>query len=192
MGWDKTQLVVGGTTLGVRTADMMLRVVSSAVEVGPGLSGLPSLREEPAGEGPLAAIAAGWDSLRDGGYTGALVVAGDLPFLTEALLRLLVEWATSRSVVPTVDGRDQPLCARWSRHDLDEASELLARGERSLRHLSERADVDYLDESQWSHVATGRDFADLDTPDDLRRLGISAPVALAGEGGDASGDLSAP
>jgi molybdopterin-guanine dinucleotide biosynthesis protein A len=175
MGFDKTQLVVAGSTMAVRTANLLRRVVASAVEVGPGLSGLSSLREEPAGAGPLAAVVAGWDTLRDGGYGAALVVAGDLPFVSEPLLRLLVEWESTRSVVPVVDGRDQPLCARWSREDLDEARELLVRGERSLRHLSKRSNVDYLDESTWGRVATWREFADVDTPDDLRRFGLNEP-----------------
>jgi molybdopterin-guanine dinucleotide biosynthesis protein A len=126
MGFDKTQLVVGGSTMAVRTANLLSRVVASAVEVGPGLSGLWSLREEPPGAGPLAAVVAGWDALGDGEYSAALVLAGDLPFISEPLLRLLVEWESARSVVPVVDGRDQPLCARWSREDLDEARELLA------------------------------------------------------------------
>jgi len=172
MGFDKTQLIVYGTTMAARTAGLMRQVVVSAVEVGPGLSGLTSVREDQPGSGPLAAISAGWNAVSDDEHTGALVVAGDLPFVSEPLLRLLVEWESSRSVVPVVDGRDQPLCARWSRNDLAEARELLSRGERSLRHMSRRADVDYLDESTWGRVATWREFADVDTPEDLRRLGL--------------------
>jgi molybdenum cofactor guanylyltransferase len=192
MGFDKTQLVVGGSTMAVRTANLLSRVVASAVEVGPGLSGLWSLREEPPGAGPLAAVVAGWDALGDGEYSAALVLAGDLPFISEPLLRLLVEWESARSVVPVVDGRDQPLCARWSREDLDEARELLAHGERSLRHLSKRTDVDYLDELTWGRVATWREFADVDTPDDLRRFGLNEPVGPSAEGRDPSGGPAPP
>jgi molybdopterin-guanine dinucleotide biosynthesis protein A len=175
MGFDKTQLVVDGVALAVRTADTLRRVVTSAVEVGPGLTGLMAVREETPGAGPLAAVSAGWEVLGHGGYSAALVVAADLPFVSERLLRLLAEWASPLSVVPVVDGRDQPLCARWSREDLDQARELLASGERSLRHLSNRIDVEYIDESGWGSVATWREFADVDTPEDLRRYAIGEP-----------------
>jgi len=174
MGFDKMQLAVDGSTLAARIAQLLARVVASSVEVGPGLSGLASLCEDPPGEGPLAAVAAGWDALRGGGYSSALVVAGDLPFHSEDVLRLIVEWETSSSVIPVVDGRDQPLCARWSRDDLDEARVVLGSGERSLRHLANRADVVYLTESDWGGVASEREFADVDTPEDLRRLGLAA------------------
>jgi molybdenum cofactor guanylyltransferase len=181
MGFDKTRVVVDGSTIAARTGEILKSVVERAVEVGPGVSELPSTLEDPPGSGPLAAVAAGWDLLRGEGFTHALVVAGDLPFLTDALLELLIEWPSAGSVVPVVRGRDQPLCARWSREDLDDARGLLERGERSLAHLAGRPDVDYLDEGAWGSVATERQFADVDTSEDLERWGLEAPDAHSGE-----------
>jgi molybdopterin-guanine dinucleotide biosynthesis protein A len=175
MGQDKSQLIVDGSTLAVRTAALLQLVVETAIEVGPGVSGLPSTREQPAGEGPLAAIAAGCRALRERGHTGsALVVACDLPLLTEQLLRFLVEWDSPGSVVPLVRGRPQPLCARWGRQDLDDASQLVSEGVRSLQHLTARPDVALLDESTWQLVATEEQFSDVDSPDDLHRLGLTS------------------
>ncbi|MDE3083461.1 MAG: hypothetical protein KGJ39_08620, partial [Acidobacteriota bacterium] len=77
------------------------------------------------------------------------------------------------SVVPVVDGRAQPLCARWSPHDLERARELAARGERSVRHVAAQSDVTLLGDSHWGHVATPATFFDVDDPDDLDRLGLS-------------------
>ena len=116
MGRDKSQLVINGSTLAVRTAELLLSVVEIAVEVGPGVSGLVATREDPPGEGPLAAVAAGRRRLRELGHDdgGALVVACDLPLLSEPLLRLLAEWEWPYTVVPVVHGQPQPLCARWS------------------------------------------------------------------------------
>jgi molybdenum cofactor guanylyltransferase len=174
LGQDKTQLIVEGSTLAVRTANLLQLVVETAIEVGPGVSGLPATREQPPGEGPLAALAAGCRVLRDRGHVGgALAIACDLPFLSESLLRLLVEWDSLGSVVPVVDDRPQPLCARWSAHDLDAAGLMFAQGVRSLRHLASQSDVILLGEAEWGLVADEQQFSDVDTPEDLERLGLT-------------------
>jgi molybdenum cofactor guanylyltransferase len=175
LGQDKTQLIVEGSTLAVRTASLLRLVVETAIEVGPGVSGLPATREQPPGEGPLAALAAGCQALRERGHAGgALAIACDLPFLSESLLRLIVDWDSLGSVVPVVDGRPQPLCARWSAHDLDAAGPLFAQGVRSLRHLASRSDVVLLGEAEWGLVAKKEQFSDVDTPEDLERWGLTA------------------
>jgi len=175
MGRDKSQLIVDGETLAVRTAALLRNVVETAIEVGPGVSGLLSTREEPPGAGPLAAIAAGRRALRDRGHTGsALVIACDLPFLSEALLRFLVDWDSPGTVVPVVGGRPQPLCAKWGHHDLDGAGQLVDDGVRSLKHLTTQPDVVLLDEAAWRHVATDVQFSDVDSPADLGRLGLTS------------------
>lgn len=174
MGQDKSQLMVEGSTLAVRTASLLRLVVETAVEVGPGVSGLPTTLEEPPGGGPLAALTAGCRALRDHGHAGgALAVACDLPLLSKSLLRLLVEWDSPGSVVPVVQGRPQPLCARWSARDLDAAGPMFARGVRSLRHLVAQADVVLLGESEWGTVAHEEQFSDVDTPEDVQRLGLT-------------------
>ena len=173
MGRDKTQLIVDGSTIAVRTGRLLRLVVETAIEVGPGVTGLPAVLEHPPGSGPLAAIAAGRSELLARGHTGsALVIACDLPLLSEPLLRLLVDWQAPNSVVPVVAGRAQPLCARWSGGDLDRALDLVAQGVRSLRHLSTQDDVVLLQATDWQMAASDVEFSDVDTPDDLRRIGI--------------------
>jgi molybdopterin-guanine dinucleotide biosynthesis protein A len=173
-GQDKSQLIVEGSTLAVRTATLLHLVVKVAVEVGPGVSGLPATVEEPPGGGPLAALAAGWRALRDLGHTGsALAIACDLPLLSESLLRLLVDWDSPGSVVPVVHGRPQPLCARWSARDLDATGPMFAQGMRSLQHLTNQTDVVLLGEAEWSVAAREEQFSDVDTPADLVRLGLT-------------------
>ena len=72
------------------------------------------------------------------------------------------------SVVPMVDGRRQPLLARWSAADLVRAVDAAGRGHRSLRDLPDRNESTHVAEAMWSTVATPAVFCDIDTPDDLR------------------------
>lgn len=175
MGRDKSLLIVDGTTLAVRTAALLHLVVESAVEVGPGASGLPHFSEPTPGEGPLVAIVEGRRALREMGQDGAaLVVACDMPLLSEGLLRFLVEWDSPGSVVPVVDRRPQPLCAKWGARDLDAAEQAARSGVRSLHFLASQPEVALLDESRWRGVIDPREFADVDSPDDLLRLGITS------------------
>ena len=177
MGKDKTQLVIDGSTLAVRTGELLARVAATAIEVGPGVSGLPSFLETPRGEGPLVAIAAGCHALDELGHAGAaLIVACDLPFLSEELLRFIVNWDMNGTVVPVVGGRPQPLCAKWSSRDLHSAQELVDRGIRSLQHVSQAPDAQYLHESNWGRVVTERQFCDVDDPEDLQRLGLTSAL----------------
>ena len=115
MGSDKAMLEVGGVANAVRLAGLLREVSGPVLEVGPGRSGLRALSEQPPGQGALAAVAAGGSALRELGCARpALVLACDLPFVGGAVLRFLVGWPGTGSVVPVVGGRPQPLCARWS------------------------------------------------------------------------------
>jgi molybdopterin-guanine dinucleotide biosynthesis protein A len=178
MGRDKASLRLGSPlpdqapTLAGRTAGILSAVCSPLVEVGPGRSGLPAVREEPPGRGPLAAIAAGWASLTADGWRGpVVVVATDLPRLTQAMLTWLAGYPGDRSVVPVSAGRVQPLCARYSPADMDTASRLAADGYRAMRELLEATDPRMVGEQEWAPVAGGTDVLDdVDTPEDLRRV----------------------
>jgi len=170
MGTDKARLVVDGETLAARSARVLSSVCDPVVEVGPRVSGLPAVEEEPRGAGPLVALLAGVGAL--GNPRVAILLACDLPFVEPALLQLLVEWPGSGTVIPVVDGRFQYACARYGAAALDEARAVLRTGMSSLRAIA-GADCEYLTESEWAGVASSRAFADVDTPDDWERLGLS-------------------
>jgi molybdopterin-guanine dinucleotide biosynthesis protein A len=176
MGFDKAAIDVAGTPSAVHIARQLLQVVGTAVEVGPGRSGLRAVREEPPGSGPLAAMVAGARALRASGHEGpALVVACDLPGLTVEALTMLAWWPGEASVVPVVDGRPQPLCARWSAGALRRAEGLVAEGERSMRAVLAspgRGGLELAGPDRWPTGVTDAAFADADTPEDLERLGL--------------------
>jgi molybdopterin-guanine dinucleotide biosynthesis protein A len=136
--------------------------------------------EQEPGQGPLAAIAAGWRALVDRRYAGpCLALACDLPRMSVPLLRLLAEWPGEGTVVPVSEGVPQTLCARYSKEALARAESLVAGGARSARALlaeeTRTAEVTLVPPATWGTVAPPEVFADLDTPDDLVRLGLTSP-----------------
>jgi molybdopterin-guanine dinucleotide biosynthesis protein A len=160
MGRDKATLVVDGEMLAVRAARILQAACDPVVEVGPGVTDLRAVRESPPGSGPLAGLLAAYDALEADG--SVLLLACDLPFVTDAVVRMLVEHPATGSVVPIVEGHEQYACARWSA-----AAVAAARGGTALRDLTRAEDATSV------AVADSRLLEDVDTPDDLRRLGLS-------------------
>ena len=176
MGFDKTGIAVDGEVIATRAARVLREVCDPVLEVGPGVSGLRAVREEPPGAGPLAALLAGADEL---GVVPLLLLAVDLPFVEAGLLGLIAGFRGDGAVVPVVGGRLQLVCARYGEEAIEEGRSRYAGGERSLRWIAELAGTVILGEGTWREVASERAFADLDTPGDLVRWGLDAPGDLA-------------
>jgi molybdopterin-guanine dinucleotide biosynthesis protein A len=170
MGFDKALIRIGDRTLAQRTGTILTTVCPFVLEVGPGYSDLPVVHEPQPGQGPLVAIAAGWEALKGTEWEGpAIVVATDLPLLSEALLRWLADHPAAGTLVPLVDGQAQPLCARYFPAELEKAAALAAAGGRSVMALAEGAGVTRVDAGVLS-----AELQDVDTPADLHRLGLRA------------------
>lgn len=171
MGVPKATLMVAGETIADRTAARLLQVCDPVVEVGPGYSGLRRVDEDPPGRGPLAALVAGADAVDTGGPV--LLLACDLPFVTEALLGRLAGWDGTGTVVPVdLAGREQLVCARYSPEAIDRARIQLADGERSLRSVLRDGDFVRVTD------VDPQELIDVDTPEDAKRWGIEAPGSL--------------
>jgi molybdopterin-guanine dinucleotide biosynthesis protein A len=177
LGVDKAGLLHEGETLAARGARLLGLVCGGPIlEAGDGLSGLPSVRERPAGEGPLAALAAAGEELRTRGHLGpALLLAVDMPAVDEMLLEFLGSWPGAPTVVPSAGGHLQPVCARYGADAMVAAQSLVIAGLRPFHHLLDVVEHDVIGEDVWGSVAVGHPFADLDTPDDAARHGIRLP-----------------
>ncbi len=163
MGADKATMVIGGEPLATRAARVLAEVCDPVVEVGPGVSGLPHVDDGHAG--PLAAFLMGVDALDT---TNAVVLLScDLPRVDTALVRALADAPGAESVVPVLDGRAQYACARWSRAAIAAACAAQAAGGFRLAELASVAFTSLTDPALVARTA------DVDTPDDLRRLGLS-------------------
>jgi molybdopterin-guanine dinucleotide biosynthesis protein A len=175
MGVDKASLpLVGGGTPASRVAAALAVHTSPTMQVGRRAVQLPWVPDRWPGQGPLAAVASGLEALGAVGYRGpVLVVACDLPLLTPAVVALVANWPGDSTVVPVVDGRAQPLCARYGSEALAAVPELMAAGARSMRALLDATTaVEWLGDERWEVVAEAAAFADVDRPEDLRRLGL--------------------
>ena len=73
--------------------------------------GLPQLGDEPTGIGPLGGLVA---LLRHAGPARVLAVACDMPFVSDSLMRRLLEASPDAPIVaPRRDGHWEPLCGRY-------------------------------------------------------------------------------
>jgi len=173
LGTPKATLVLGGEQLVDRASRVMSNVCDPVFEVGSGFGVLPLVRDDPPGRGPLAAVADGGAALVAHGHVGAtLVLAVDVPGADIALLTWLAAHPSEHSVVPRVAGMAQSLCARYSAEALVVARQLIDAGERSMRALLASTAIEFVDEDEWSAIATAASFADIDSPADAARAGI--------------------
>jgi len=136
---------------------------------------LPMRPDRSTGMGPLAGIETALRWAMEMGRPGALVIACDMPFVSAALLREIVQRAISGdadAVVPESAGRRgmEPLCAWYSVRCLDAVERALASGERSLMALVASVRAERI------ALAEVRRFGDPDvlflnvnTPGDLQR-----------------------
>ena len=170
-GVDKPSLYVGQSTL----LDRVLCAVPDAarvVVVGPFRSTCRSVqwtREDPAGAGPVAALAAGLPLVRS---EHVLLLAADLPHLTTATLEALTA-AVSTSCADGVvlvdeSGRQQYLCSAWRTSALLAVDLAVPR----LKDVVAQLTVDLLTVA----VAPGspRPWYDCDTPEDLEAARVMA------------------
>jgi molybdopterin-guanine dinucleotide biosynthesis protein A len=117
--------------------------------------------------GPLAGLA--WLPPR---FQSVICVAGDMPFLSAALLSRLRDTAPSAAVVPRLSTGPEPLCARYDRSVGPFVASELAAGTRAMRvflsRLAERDNISWLDEPALRLIDPDlRTFVNLNTPDDL-------------------------
>jgi molybdopterin-guanine dinucleotide biosynthesis protein A len=173
LGSDKATLVLDGSTLAARAAAALLERGLTAVEVGPGHTRLPAVREEPPGSGPLVALLAGAAALADvldAPADAVVLLACDLPHSGPVLDALLA--APPAALVVPVDGAGQPqyVCARYDTPLVTRGAQLVAAGERSLRALAATVpDGECMELAGLPPDA----LADIDTPADARRWGIA-------------------
>ena len=174
MGQDKAMLELGGRTLLQHSAESVSRVCKELVIAAADRPAqhLPNLSpiwatDAPGAAGPLAGLAAG---LSVASHPVAVVVACDMPFLNDRLLRhLLNSVVDCDAVVPMAEGRAQPLHAVYTRDCLPTVRALLRLGAKSMHDLLSRLRVKYIAESRCLELdPDGLSSFNMNTIDDFR------------------------
>lgn len=135
-------------------------------------AGVRAVPDEFPGSGPLGGIATGLGAVEE---EWGFFCACDMPCLSAEFIRRL--WTRAQAhgrgaVVPGVEGKLEPLHAYYSSACRDAAVELVLSGNCAPRALFESVPVLYVDVPAGSTEA--RSFANINTPDDLRRF-LSGP-----------------
>ncbi len=158
------QLVVG--TLSTLCEEVIIAGAERPVQRLPGPSAI-WVHDPPGAAGPLAGLAAG---LAAASHPTVVVVACDMPFLSDRLLAHLLELVEGcDAAVPLAGGGPQPLCAVYSRTCLPTVEALLRLGAFSMRDLLPRLRVKYLNESRCMELdPQGLSWFNVNTADDLR------------------------
>ena len=155
--------------------------ITIQVSVRPGAkadaAGVNLVVDAVADAGPLAGIAAG---LRAAPAGLVMVLAVDMPAITEEHLRRLVELATAtRGVVPMVAGQLEPLAAVYPANLATSASTWLAGGQRAV-HAWVRSEVEQGNLLLWDAPADWAPvFRSWNTPEDVAqtRVGNQGPCS---------------
>ncbi len=175
MGTDKLALEVSGTPLLRRVHDAIATRCREVLVVGG--KGAPRLKdvqrttgERPGGQGPLAGLEAGLAAARN---PLVFVAAGDMPFVTEALVGHLLdrlERGGACAVVPRYGGRTHPLCAAYRSGLLPLVGSALDDGVRAVQVFLESLDgVQYVGEELRRFGDPNVFLLNVNTPEDLRR-----------------------
>jgi molybdopterin-guanine dinucleotide biosynthesis protein A len=173
-GVPKSSLLIDGSSLLGRTSGA-LDAARRLVVVGLPSPGLPEraelIREDPPFGGPAAAVRAAVVHLQGDPAPWVLLLACDMPRISDALPALTDgALATGASVLAHDGGRDQPLAALYRWADL-----AMAVDQQEVRNLSMRA---LLARVTWSPVEVpAGSTTDIDTWSDARQFGVEEPHA---------------
>jgi len=173
MGRDKARIEWQGEAWSTRTARLLADLFEETLLVGGAPASDAPGRRVPDPAGPACALRGLLGALEAASCERVLVVATDLPLLTEDLLLALVAWPERDVVVPVDAQGAHPLCAIYRR----DACLEVARAHLSSDRLALHALVDALDADRVSLDDLGlsdlgsRVLTNVNTPDELARLG---------------------
>lgn len=174
MGRDKAHLEWRGETLSTRAARLLAGLFSETLLVGGAPEQVAPGRRVSDPSGPGCALRGLVGALEAATSPRVLVIATDLPFLSEDLLLALTAWPESDIVVPTEDDGDHPLCAIYRREIcLPVARTNLESGRLSLRELLAEVDSDRVSlEDLGLTDFTSASLTNINTPDELALLEV--------------------
>ena len=174
MGRDKARLEWRGETLSTRAARLLAGLFSETLLVGGDPEQVAPGRRISDPSGPGCALRGLVGAFEAATSPRVLVIATDLPFLSEDLLLALTAWPESDVVVPADDDGDHPLCAIYRRDVcLPVARANLDSDRLSLRDLLADVDSDRVSLENLGLADLGSaPLTNINTPDELALLEV--------------------
>jgi molybdopterin-guanine dinucleotide biosynthesis protein A len=180
LGRDKASEIVNGKPLLQWVIDRLERVAAEIVVVKAAGQQLPPLETRKPlkvaedilpGRGPLAGIHSGLQSASD---DLAIAVGCDMPLLCIPLLEHLCRLAEGYDVVmPTRNGRPQPLHAVYRKSCVDAIEKELRAGRLKVISFLDAVRVRYVGEDEWARFdGDGLSFFNVNTEDDLKQAAL--------------------
>jgi molybdopterin-guanine dinucleotide biosynthesis protein A len=171
MGQDKALLEIGGLTLLERAAQLLAGVAGQVSVIGPprAMAGMaaPFVPDDFPGAGPLGGIAT---ALRVARQPWCLVLACDLPYLTQAWLEFLAGRAIRArcdALLPHSEKGFEPLCAMYRVSCVPAIRAALGRGVRKVTDGLEGLAVETIPAQDWRPFdPQGNLFKNMNTPED--------------------------
>lgn len=172
MGRDKAHLEWRGETLSTRAANLLAGLFSETLLVGGDPESLAPGRRVSDSSGPGCALRGLVGALEAATSPRVVVVATDLPFLSDDLLLALTAWPESDVVVPVDAHGTHPLCAIYRREIcLPVAGRNLESGRLSLRDLLADVDSDHVSLEDLGLSDLGSvPLTNINSPDELALL----------------------
>jgi molybdopterin-guanine dinucleotide biosynthesis protein A len=172
MGADKAFVEFDGRTLLGRALDLARSVTPNVCIVGAEEKFgrfAPVVEDVFRDRGPLGGIHA---ALRSSATDLNLMLAVDMPFVSLAFLQYLIGEAGLATgatvVVPSSDGRRQPLCAVYRRNFADAAERALLAGRNKIDKLFDEVPIRVIDEQELDSAGFSNSiFRNLNTLEDL-------------------------
>jgi molybdenum cofactor guanylyltransferase len=184
-GADKSALLVGGRPILARQLEAIDGLVDDVFVVGgaptPGLPDVERIADRAPGRGPLGGIQAALH--RAGSAEFTLIVACDLPFLSQPFLAHLLARALDRGgevdvVVPRRDARLHPLCAAYNRRVREAIDRRLDAGVLAVQALFDELRVDVVGpEAMAAFDPDGVLLWNVNTPEEYERACARADMA---------------
>jgi len=183
MGFDKRRLEFEGQTLVERSGAVLAPVCDEVVvSIQPDSDwesgSFRAIRDRRTRCGPLAGLEATLEEGAGGG-SSVFLLACDLPHVGTDVVRHVLVCARDRgdcaAVVPSIEGRRQPLCALYRSSALAAVSRQLESGERSMRALLDVISVLGVELSEELPFFRTDLFRNLNRPADL--AGVVADIA---------------
>lgn len=173
-GRDKCRLVVRGRTIIVRQMDVLQRLTSEIVIVANDVVrfadiGVPVHPDVVPDAGALGGILTALEVTR---ADAVLTVAGDLPFLSDGLLRLLAARSAGHDGARVGTARGvEPLLACYRRSALPAIRAAIAAGDLKAAALDRRLRLASVDEADVARFGPPDELlANINTPDDHARI----------------------